>query len=191
MSWEVPQRIERITQKVKGKSGAQSTKSRQIGPCMKETEMETYGISSLTRSCLTLCDPMDCSMPGLPVHHQHLELLRLLSIEPVMPSNHLIPCHSLLLLPSIFPSCLLFSKESVLHIRWPNYWSFSFSISSSNEYSKLISFRIDWLYLPAVQGTLKFFPTPQFKTINCSALSFLYGLTLTSIHDYWKNHSID
>ena len=154
MSWEVPQRIERITQKVKGKSGAQSTKSRQIGPCMKETEMETYGISSLTRSCLTLCDPMDCSMPGLPVHHQHLELLRLLSIEPVMPSNHLIPCHSLLLLPSIFPSIRVFSNESVLHIRWAKYWNLSFSINPSNEYSGLISFRMDWLDLLAVQGTL-------------------------------------
>ena len=154
MSWEVPQRIERITQKVKGKSGAQSTKSRQIGPCMKETEMETYGISSLTRSCLTLCDPMDCSMPGLPVHHQHLELLRLLSIEPVMPSNHLIPCHSLLLLPSIFPSIRVFSNESVLRIRWAKYWNLSFSINPSNEYSGLISFRMDWLDLLAVQGTL-------------------------------------
>ena len=116
-------------------------------------------------------------------------LLKLMSIKSVMPSNHLILCCPLLLLLSIFPSFRVFPKESVLHIRWPKYWSFS--ISPSNEYSGLISFRIDWLYLPAVQGTLKFFPTPQFKTINCSALSFLYGLTLTSIHDYWKNHSID
>ena len=99
---------------------------------------------------------MDCSTPGLPVHHQLLELLlKLVSIESVMPSNHLILCHPLLLLPSIFPSIRVFSSESVLHIRWPKYWSFSFTISPSKEYSGLISFRMDWLDLLAVQGTLK------------------------------------
>ncbi|CAM9949364.1 unnamed protein product [Rangifer tarandus platyrhynchus] len=94
---------------------------------------------------------MDCSMPGLPVHHHLPEL----SIESVMPSNHLILCHPLLLLPSIFPSIRVFSNESALCIRWPKYWSFSFSISPSNEYSGLISFRVDWLDLLTVQGTLK------------------------------------
>ena len=97
---------------------------------------------------------MDCSTPGLPVHHQlSRSLLKLMSIESVMPSNHLILCRPLLL-PSIFPSIRVFSNESVLHIRWPKYWSFSFSISPSNEYSGLISFRMDWLDLLAVQGTL-------------------------------------
>ena len=118
-------------------------------------------------------------------------LLKLMSIKPVMPSNHLILYHPLLLLPSIFPSMRVFSNESVLHIRWPKYWSFSFSIIPSNEYSELISFRMDWLDLLAVQGTLKSSPTPWFKRINSSVLSFLHSPTLTSIHDYWKNHSLD
>ena len=114
-------------------------------------------------------------------------LLKLMSIESVMPSNCLILCCPLLLLPSILPSIRVFSNESVLHIRWPKYWSFSFSISPSNEYSGLISFRIDWLDLLAVQGILKsFFPTPQFKSINSLALSPVYSPTLTSILEYWK-----
>ena len=141
--------------------------------------------------CPALCDPMDCSMPGFPVHHHLQELAQSLSIESVMPSNHLIFCHPLLLLPSIFPSIGVFSNELVLCIRWPKYWSFSFSISPSNEYSELIPFSIDWFDLLAVRGTLKSSPTPQFKSINSSVLSFLYGPTLTSIHDYWKNHSFD
>ena len=106
------------------------------------------------------------------------------SIASVILSNHLILCHPLLLLPSIFPSIRVFSKESVLHIRWPKYWSFSFSISPSNEYSGLISLRIDWLDLLAVQGTLKSSPKPQFKCINSWALSLLCSPTLTSVHDY-------
>jgi len=110
--------------------------------------------NSVAQLCPTLCDPMDCSTPDLPVHHQ-LPELKLMSVEPVMPSNHLIFCHPLLLLPSIFPSIKVFSSESVLHIRWPKYWSFYFNISSSSEYSGLISFRMDWLNLLAVQGTLK------------------------------------
>ena len=119
-------------------------------------------------------------------------LLKLMSIELVMPSNHLILCRPLLLTLSIFPSIKVFSSESVLHIRWPKYWTFSFSISPSNEYSGLISFRMDWLDLLAVQGTLKeSSPTPQFRSINSLALSFLYSPTLTSVHDYWKNHSLD
>ena len=111
--------------------------------------------SSLTQSCSTLCDPMDCSTPSLSVHHQLQSLLWLTSIKLVMPSNHLILCCPILLQPSIFPSIRVFSNESVLCIRWPEYWSFSFSISHSNEYSGLISFRIDWFDLLAVQGTLK------------------------------------
>ena len=109
-----------------------------------------------------------------------------MSIESGMPSKHLILCRPLLLPPSIFPSIRVFPNESVLHIRWPKYWSFSFSISSSNEYSRLISFRMDWFDLLAVQGTQESSPTPQFKSINSSALSFLYSPTLTSIHDYQK-----
>ena len=111
--------------------------------------------SSVTQSCLTLCDPMDCSTPGFPDYHQPLELIQLMPIESVMPFNHFILCYPLLLLPSNFPSIRVFSSESVLHIRWPKYWSFSFSISPSNEYSGLISFRMDWLDLLAVQETLK------------------------------------
>ena len=111
--------------------------------------------SSVAQSCPTLCDPMGCRMPGFPVHHQLRSLLKLMSIKLVMPSNHLILCHPLLLLPPVFPSIRVFFSESVLSIRWPKYWSFSFSISPSNEYSGLISFTIDWLDLLAVQGALK------------------------------------
>ena len=111
-------------------------------------------------------------------------LLRLTSLELVMSSNHLILCHPLLLSPSIFPNIRVFSNESALCIRWPKYWSLSFSISPSNEYSGLISFRIDWLDLLAVQGTLKSSPTPQFKSINSLVLSFLKSLSLISIQDY-------
>ena len=106
-------------------------------------------------SRVRLWGPMDCSTPGLPVHHQLLSLLRLMPIKSVMPSNHLILCHPLFLLPSIFPRIRVFSSESVLSIRWTKYWSFSFSISLSTEYSGLICFRIDWFDLLAVQGALK------------------------------------
>ena len=143
--------------------------------------------SSVTQSCPTLCDTIDCSTEGLPVHHQ----LKLMSIESAMPSNHLILCRPLLLLPSIFPSIRVFSNQSVLRSRWPNYWHFSFNISPSNAYSGLISFKMDWVDLLAVQGTLKSPPTPKFKSINSLVLSFLYSPTLTSIDDHWKNHSLD
>ena len=127
---------------------------------------------------------------SLSITNYH-SLLKLMSIESVIPSNHLILCHPLLLLTSIFPSIRVFSKESVLRIRWLKYWSFSFSISPSSEYSGLIYFRMDWLDLLIVQGTQESSPTPQFKSISSLALSFLYSPTLTSIHDDWKNHSFD
>ena len=119
-------------------------------------------------------------------------LLKLMSIESLMPSNHLILCHHLLLLPSIFPSIGAFTNESFLHITWPMYWSFYFNISPSKEYSGLISFRIDWFDFLAAQGTLK--SLLQYHSSKASILqllSFLYGPTLTSIHDYWRNHSFD
>ena len=119
-------------------------------------------------------------------------LLKLMFIDSVIPSSHLILCCPLLLLPSIFPRIKVFSSESVLRIRWPKYWRFSFSISPSNEYSGLGSFRMDWLNLLAVQGTLKgLLPHHSSKAsiLQCSA--FLYGPTLTSIHDSWINHSFD
>ena len=104
------------------------------------------------------------------------------------PLSHLILCCPLLLLPSVFPSIRVFSKESALPMRWPKYWSFSFSISPSNGYSGLNSFRIDWFDLLAVQESS---PALQFKSINSSGLSLLYGPTLTAVHDYWKNHKFD
>ena len=109
-----------------------------------------------------------------------------MSIESVMPSNHLILSRPLLLLPSIFSSIRVFSNESALPIRWPKYWSFSFNISPSSEHPGLISFRMHWLDLLAVQGTQKSSPTPQFKSINSLVLSFLYSPTLTSIHPMYK-----
>ena len=119
--------------------------------------------------------------------------LKLMSIESMMPFNHPILCRPLLLLPSVFPSIRVFSNESAQMslIRWPKYWSFSFSINPSNEDSGLISFRMDWLDLLAVQGLSRVFSKTQFKSIDSLALSFLYSPTLISIHDYWKNHSFD
>ena len=113
-------------------------------------------------------------------------LFELMSIELVMPPNHLILCHPLLLLPSIFPRIRVFSNESVLCIRWPKFCSFS--ICASNDYSGLVSFRMDWMNLLAVQESS---PTPHFKSNYSSALSLLYGPTLISLHDCWKNHSFD
>ena len=137
--------------------------------------------------------------PWIAAHQASLSItnsrssFKLMSIESVMPSSHLILCRPLFFLPSIFPSIRVFSNESALHIKWPEYWSFSFNISPSNEYPGLIFFRMDWLDLLAVQGTLKteYSPTSQFKSINSLVLSFLYSPTLTSIHDHWKNQSLD
>ena len=111
--------------------------------------------SSVAQSCPALCNPMNCSTPGLPVHHQLPEFTQTHSNESVMPSSHLILCHPLLLLPPISPNIRVFSNESTLRIRWPKYWSFNLSISPSKEHPGLISLRMDWLDLLAVQGTLK------------------------------------
>ena len=118
-------------------------------------------------------------------------MLKLMSIEQVMPSNHLIFCCPPLLLPSIFPSIRVFSNELVLPIRWPKYWSFSFRTSPFDEYSGLVSFRIDWLDLFAVQGTLKSLLQHHNSKASILLCSFVYGSILTSLHDCWKNHSSD
>ena len=149
-------------------------------------------LSSVTQLCLTFCDPMDCSTPGFPVHQRLPELTQthVHWVSDAIQSSH--PLLSLLLSPSILPSIRVFSNESVLPITWPKYWSFSFSISPSNEYLGLISFRMDWLDLLAVQGTLKsLFQHHSSKAIAASVLSFLHGPTVTPIHDNWKNQSFD
>ena len=132
---------------------------------------------------------MKCSTQG----RQAWSSLRLMSIQSVMLSSHLILCRRLFLLPAIPPSIRGFSNESTLCMRWPKYWSSSFSsIIPSKEIPGLISFRMDWLDLLAVQGTLQeSSPRPQFKSINSSALSLLHSPTLTSIHDHWENHSLE
>ena len=141
----------------------------------------------VSQSCCSVMshffDPMDCSTPGSLSITNSQSLLKLMSIESVMPFNHLIFCHPLLLLPSIFPRIRVFSNESVLCIRWPKYWSFSFSISPSNEYSGLTSFRMDWLDHLAVQGTL--------KSLQKTSVLQHSAFFLTSIHDYWTNHSFN
>ena len=117
--------------------------------------MRAFHLIQSAQSCPTLCSSMDCSMPGFLSITKFQSLLKLMCIESLTPSNHLILCHPLLLPPSIFPSIRVFSNESVLHIRWPKYWNFSFSISPYSEYSGLISFRIDWFDLLAVKRTHK------------------------------------
>ena len=134
----------------------------------------------VAKSCPNLYDSIDYSTPGLPV----LYLLKLMSLELVMPSDHLILCHLLLILPSVFTSIRVFSSELAVCIRWSKYWSFNLSISSYNEYSGLISFRIDLFGLLVVQGTLRSLPAPQLKCINSLALSLFYSPALISIHDY-------
>ena len=147
-------------------------------------------IRSVAQSCLTLCDPMNHSTPGLPVHHQlpestqtHVHWVS----DAIQPSH---PLSSPILLPSIFPSIRVFSNESTLCIRWPKYWSFSFNISPSSEHPGLI-FRMDWLDLLAVQGTLKSLLQHHSSKALILQLSFLYSPTLTSIHDHRKNHILD
>ena len=146
---------------------------------------------SVAKLSPALCNPIDYSMPVFLSFTISQSLLKLMCIQSVIPSNHLILCHSLLL-PSIFPRIRVFSNESVRRIRWPKYWSFSFSISPSNEYSGLFSFRIDWLDLFAVQGTLMSLlqhHSSKASILQCSAF-FVVQRTM-SIYDYWKNHSLD
>ena len=136
---------------------------------------------SVAKSCPALCDPVDCSTRAFRVLYHLPDLLKLLSIESVMPSNQLILCHPLLL-PSIFPSIRVFSSESALCIRWPKYWNFSFNISPSNEYSGLISFRIDWFDLLAIQGTLQ--SLLQHHNLKASVLrrSAFFMVQLSHLH---------
>ena len=150
-----------------------------------------FQFSSVTQLCLTPCNPMDCSTPGFLSIINSQSLLKLMSIELVMPSNHLILCRPLLLPPLIFPSTRVFSKQSVIPIRWPKYQGFSFSINPSNEYSGLIFFRIDWFDLLAVQETLKSLPQHQLQKHQFFSAQLSYGPTLTSLHAYWKNHGFD
>ena len=147
---------------------------------------------SVAQSCPTLSNSTDCSMSGFPVSSTiSWSLLKLTSIELVMPSNHLVLCLPLLLLPSVFLSIRVFSNQSALRIRWPKYWSFSFSISPFNEYSGLISFRFDLVWSPCYpRDSQESSPAPQFKSINSSVLSFLM---VQLSHPYWllKNQSFD
>ena len=147
---------------------------------------------SVARSCPTLCDPWTAACQASLSFTISWSVLKLMSIESVMPSNHLIFCCSFLLLPSIFPSIRVFSNDLALLIKWPMYGSFGFSISPSNEYSGTISFRIDWFdFLACSRDSRESSPAPQFESISSSALSFLYCPALASVHDYWKNHSFD
>ena len=153
--------------------------------------LSSVQFSSVAQSCPTLCDPMNRSTPGLPVHHQlpeftqtHVHRVH----DAIQPSHPLSP--RLLLLP-IPPSIRVFSSELALHMRWPKYWSFSFSISPSNEHPGLVSFRMDWMDLLAVQGTLKSLLQHHSSKESILLLSFLHSPALTSIYDHWKNHRLD
>ena len=158
-------------------------------------DMLCWDCCLVSQSCLTLSTPWTAAHQALLSFIISQNLLKFMSIELVMPSNHLILCRPRLLLPSIFPSIRVFSSESVLRIRWPKYWSFSFCISPSNESSGLISFRIDWFDLLAGEkspgDSQQSSPTSQFRSISSSALSLLYGPTVPSIHDCWTNDSLD
>ena len=134
---------------------------------------------------------MSCSTPGLPVRHQHPEFAQTHDhwVSDAIQPSHPLPPPSLFAV--FFPCIRVFFSELMFSIRWPKFWSFSFSISPPNEYSGLISFGMDWLDLLAVRGTLKSSPTSQFKSISSLVLRFLYGPTLTPTYDHWKNHSLD
>ena len=161
--------------------------SASIQPCLAMlTDQASAQFSSVLQSCLTLCDPMNRSTPSLPVQNQ---LPKLMFIESVMPSNHLILCHPLLLPSSIFLSIRVFSNELALHIRCPKYWNFSFNISPSSEHPGLISFRMDWLDLLAVQGTLKSLlqhHSSKASIFLCSAF-FLFFVCVFSILFFFFN----
>ena len=150
--------------------------AKNLGPNRDLRRADVSSVSPVTRSCLTLCYPMDCSMPGFPVHHQLPEFAQ----THVHRVGDVILCCPLLFLPSIFPRIRVFSNESVLHIRWPKYWSFSFSVSPSDEYSGLISFRIDWFDLLAVQGTLKSLLQHHSSKAVVTGWWYKHSLTVTS-----------
>ena len=155
-------------------------------------ELTSVQFSSVTQSCLNLCNPMNCSTPGFPGHHQLPNSHKLRYIKLVIPFSHPILCGPLLLLSPIPPSTRVFSNESTLCMRWPKYWSFSFSISPSKEHPGLTSFRMDWLDLLAVHGTLKSLlqhRSSKASILQCSA--FFTVQPSPSIYDYWKNHSLD
>ena len=160
---------------------------------MASGPISSVQFSSVTQSCPTVCNPMNCSTPGLPVHHQLLEFTQTQAHrvgDPIQPSPPLLltpfSC------PQSLPASGFFSNESTLCMRWSKYWSFSFRVSLSNEHPGLISFRMDWLDLLAVQGTLKsLLQHHSSKVSTFLALSFLHSPTLTSIQDHWKNHSLD
>ena len=153
--------------------------------------MSSFQFISVTQSCPTLCNPMNHAHQASLSITNCPSLPRPMSVESVMPSNHLILCHPLFLLPSIFPSIRGFSNESVLHIRWPKYWSFSFSISPCNEYSGLISFRIDWFDLLAVQSTLKSLLQHHSSKASILQCSAFFIVQLSHPHEYWENHSFN
>ena len=153
--------------------------------CTRNKSIYTVQFSSVAQLCPTLCNSMNHSTPSLPVHDKLPESIQTMSIESVMPSNHLILCRLLLPLPSIFPSIRVFPNESALPIRWPKYWSFSFHISPSNEHPGLIFFRMDWLDLLAVQGTLKSFLqhySSKASILWYSAISIVQILHSNMIH---------
>ena len=157
---------------------------------MPTSQIQFRSVQSLSHIWLFLTPWIAAHQASLSITNSRSSL-RLTSIETVMPSSHLILRYPLSLLPPIPPSIRVFSNESTLHMRWPKYWSFSFSIIPSKEIPGLISFRMDWLDLLAVQGTQESSSTPQFKSINSLALSFLHSPTFTSIHDHRKNHNLD
>ena len=158
---------------------------------MRATPGTFSSVQFRSQSCPTLCNPMNCSTLGLPIHHQLPESTQTpMSIELVVPANHLILCCPLL--PSIFPSIRVFLNESALRIRWPKHWSFSFNISPSNEHIGLISFRMDWLDLLAVQRTLKNLLQHYSSKASILRRSAFFVVQLSpSIHDHWKNCSLD
>ena len=158
--------------------------------CSTPLLFNSSGCCAVYKPCLTLCDAMNFNMPGCTVFHYFPEFAQTQVHWVSSTIHYLILCHPLFILPAIFPSIRVFFNELTLHIRWLNCWSFIFSISPSNEYSGLISFRIDWCYLLAVQGTIKSLLQYHIWKVSILPLSLLYGPTLTSIHDYRKTTAL-